>query len=349
MRLPALALALATFSPLTAQSLTATLAAAKDNTIYSVDPATGSNGAGDRFFCGTDLGLTIRRGLIAFDVAAAIPAGATIVSARLELSMAQTRSTNRAVTLHRLNSNWGEAGSIAGSGQGGGGIAQPGDATWDFAFWPNTPWQNPGGDFNASASASTVLSAFGRFSWSSAQLVADVQSMLDAPAANFGWLLRTDENVITTSRALHSRESVSTADRPALVIGYLPPAARVTSVGSGCNGGGPSPLLLGASGLPRVPNASFALNLSGGPTGAVMAINLYALQQVPPLPLGGGCFLYGDFTTFVLGITTGGTLPFGIPANLAFMGYELTAQGVALDFFNLTFATSNGLVLRLGT
>lgn len=57
------------------QSLTATLAAAKDNTIYSVDPVTGSNGAGDRFFCGTDLGLTIRRGLIAFDVAAAIPAG----------------------------------------------------------------------------------------------------------------------------------------------------------------------------------------------------------------------------------------------------------------------------------
>lgn len=239
--------------------------------------------------------------------------------------MAQTRSTNRAVTVHRLSSNWGEAGWIAGSGQGGGGIAQPGDATWDFAFWPNTSWQNAGGDFKRDREREhgdeRVRALLVELDPTRRRRAVDARHA----GANFGWLLRTDENVITTSRALHSRESASATDRPALVIGYLPPAARVTSVGSGCNGGGPSPLLLGASGLPRVPNPSFALNLSGGPTGAVMAINLYTLQQVPPLPLGGGCFLYGDFTTFVLGITTGQTLPFGIPANLAFMGYELTA------------------------
>ncbi|MBI5853552.1 MAG: DNRLRE domain-containing protein [Planctomycetes bacterium] len=349
MRIHSLVAATALVVSLSAQTQVV-LGAAQDNTIYSGDPVTGSNGAGDRFFCGTDLGLLNRRGLIAFDVAAAVPPGSTIVSARLELSVAQTRSTNRACTVHRVTSDWGEAGSVAGSGQGGGGIAMPGDATWDYAFWPTTTWlvAGGGGDFLATASASTVVGFTGRFAWSSAQLTADVQAMLDTPGSNFGWLLRTDETVISTARAFHSREALVAANRPSLTINYLP-AASVTSVGAGCTGGGPSPLTLTATGLPQVPNPAFALDVAGGPIGGLMAINLFALQQNPPLPVGGGCEVYGDFATFIIGFTVGGTLPFGIPNNTAFIGIELTTQGVALDFANLTFATSNGLVLRLGT
>ena len=51
-----------------------------DNTMYSENGGT-SNGAGTHIFAGKtkgDLGTMIRRGLVGFDVAGAIPAGATI-------------------------------------------------------------------------------------------------------------------------------------------------------------------------------------------------------------------------------------------------------------------------------
>ena len=337
--------------PAVAQNQLATLGAAKDNTIYDLDPATGSNGAGSRFFCGTDLSSSIRRGLISFAISRTIPAGSTIVSARLDLTLAQTNSSSRACTLHRLTSSWGEAGSIASSGQGGGGFAMPGDATWDYAFWdPTTPtaWQTQGGDFNSTSSASTVVGSSGTFSWSSAQLTADVQAMLDQPGQNFGWLLKTDETVIRTARAFHTHEASLAADRPALVVTYTPPAAAVTSFGTGCTGGGASVLSLSANGLPTVPNPTFGFTLIGGPAGAVLAVNLFALPQSPPIPIGGGCDILGDFNTLLIGLVTTGVLPFQIPNNPVFYGFELTAQGVALDFSTGGIATSNGLTLLIG-
>ena len=64
-----------------------------------------------------------------------------------------------------------------------------------------------GGDFSGTASASQSVGAIGQYTWSSAQMVADVQSWLDTPASNFGWLVLGDESTSTDGEAVrHSRE-----------------------------------------------------------------------------------------------------------------------------------------------
>src|SRR5207247_9985452 len=90
----------------------------------------------------------VRRGLIAFDVAGSVPAGSTITSAQLQLSMSLTIAGPIDVSLHRALADWGQGTSFSTAGGGGmGAPATPGDATWTLRFFPATPWTNPGGDF----------------------------------------------------------------------------------------------------------------------------------------------------------------------------------------------------------
>ena len=136
-----------------------TLGASQDNTIFSEDGGL-SNGAGDYFFAGrtkgTD-GTEVRRGLVAFDVAGALPAGSTINSVTLTLYMSRSRTQDEIVDLHRILADWGEGTSHADGEEGKGAVATPGDATWSHRLWPGTPWGSPGGDFAASPSASAVV------------------------------------------------------------------------------------------------------------------------------------------------------------------------------------------------
>lgn len=337
---------LVAISSLPAQQVSVTLAPSADNTIY--DFGTLSNGAGTRFFTGTDLASGSRRGLSKFDVAGSIPAGSTIVSARLELTTAQTHSTDRAVALHRLTADWGEGASAATGGQGGGAPAAPGDATWADNFFPNSSWQTAGGDFDPIASATTVATFSGVVTWSSAQMVTDVQGWLDQPATAFGWILVTDESVVQTARAFHSREAINPGDRPRLILGYDPPAASVQNVGSGCTGGGVAPLTIAANGLPSVPNPSFGITISGGPSGGLMLIDYFGRMLANPIPLGQGCFLYGDVGVLFDGVSTTGTTPLPVPNDPNLFGASLSVQGFSVVPATLQIAASNGLVLFLG-
>src|SRR5688572_4850705 len=169
---------------------TATLAAAKDNTLYQ--PASGgttnSNGAGEHCFAGrTDDGY-LRRGVMACNLTNSIPPGSIITSVTLTLYMSRTRDTADNVPLHRLLANWGEAASNAAQEEGRGIQAMPGDATWCHRFYPTSFWASVGGDFVAAASATTAVNKEGFYSWSSPGLVADVQLWLNNPGTNFGWL-----------------------------------------------------------------------------------------------------------------------------------------------------------------
>jgi hypothetical protein len=51
-------------------------------------------------------------------------------------------------------------------------------------------------------------------------MVADVQSWLDDPASNFGWLLLGDETTSLTARRFDTREAPNSALRPALEITF---------------------------------------------------------------------------------------------------------------------------------
>ena len=194
----------------------------KDNTLYEYDPAEGdhSNGAGFHFFAGENGMGELRRGVLAFDVAGTIPPGSTITAVTLSMNMSMTQAGAVTVELHKLLADWGEGTSHAPMGEGDGAPATPNDATWRHRFFDTVFWTTQGGDFSATVSASQSVGGIGQYTWSSAQMVADVQSWLDNPASNFGWLVLGGETAIAMAKRFDSRESASP---PMLTIEFSGP------------------------------------------------------------------------------------------------------------------------------
>ena len=72
--------------------------------------------------------------------------------------------------------------------------------------------------------ASTSVGDIGDYTWgSTSQMVADVQTWLDSPATNFGWLLRANETRNKTSERFDSKENGTVANRPVLTVTFIPP------------------------------------------------------------------------------------------------------------------------------
>ncbi|MCG3125220.1 MAG: hypothetical protein CHACPFDD_00036 [Phycisphaerae bacterium] len=197
----------------------------KDNTIFSEGAL--SNGAGQHMFAGLTAFGDSRRALIAFDVAGALPAGATVTSVQLTLHLSKTVSGPVPVELHRALQDWGEGASDAAGEEGRGIAAEPGDATWDFRFYDTDAWSAGGGDFAAAASAMALvgdLTEVGPHTWGSTPaMVADVQGWLDNPASNAGWLILGDESTASTAKRFDTREFPTSPERPALVVEFTPP------------------------------------------------------------------------------------------------------------------------------
>lgn len=172
---------------------------------------TGAIGAGD-LFVGTTNEPTSRRALLRFDVSG-VPAGATIVTAELQVIVASMMG-GRAVSLHLVTTDWNE-GTSTPTGQSGGicGTAASDDATWADTGLGGS-WTTAGGDFVALASATSADIA--ATSLTSAQMVADIDGWVATPGDNLGWIL------------VHALEGTAgnvvklTAASTRLVIRYLP-------------------------------------------------------------------------------------------------------------------------------
>jgi hypothetical protein len=200
--------------------------AAKDNTLYIDTEGFVSGALIDGIFAGVNAGGQARRGLLEFDVAGALPAGATITSVRLVLQMSRTVSGAIDVGIHPVAAEWGEGTSVAEFGNGGGGAggqSTTGDATWLHTFFPSTFWSDPGGDFSLGASATISVSGIASYTWgSTAEMVADVQGWLDDPSSNHGWLVLGDETTTATAKKFNSRENGNPSSRPKLIVEYEP-------------------------------------------------------------------------------------------------------------------------------
>lgn len=215
---------------------TLTIGASKDNTLFESASGATSNGAGEFLFAGPTGNRAqgrLQRLVIAFDIAGNVPAGSTVTGVKLTLHMSQANSGSEPFTLQRLLADWGEGSSNAGNPQGSGNTASSatGDATWVHRFFNSDTWSNTGGDFSNTVSASTsVGAAAGFFSWSDAQMVADVQGWVDNPAGNFGWILIGNESALRTAKRFDSRENSDAADRPVLEVTYSVAQATATPV-----------------------------------------------------------------------------------------------------------------------
>ena len=236
------------------------LEASKDNMILE-DSGSLSNGAGFFFIVGRTGTLNSfykKRSLLAFDVAAGVPAGATVTSAVLELYMRKTVSGPQTVLLHRAAKDWGEGTSYATGGNGE--PATPGDATWTDTFYPGQKWSSPGGDFLATVSASQSVDDLGPYTWSSPQLTADVQDMLDDPAGNFGWILIGNETGQKTTKMFGSRTGFP-SQIPKLTVTYTLALQSYCTAGTSASG---CQATLSASGTPSATAATgFFLDAAG--------------------------------------------------------------------------------------
>lgn len=218
----ALLVSLALIPSLTsAQSVT--LTPVHDNTLFEDAEGDTSNGAGTGIFCGRNSQGRIRRAVLVFDLVDALPPGAHLDSAVIELRMASSSDLEpRTLHLHRLLADWGEGGSA--SAGGGGAPAQAGDATWLHTFYPTSFWSVPGGDFAAEESDSLDVLGAGSYTWRAEQLTEDVRGWITGANENFGWTILGDESEPNTARRFDSREAPDPSVRPHLTLYFTLPS-----------------------------------------------------------------------------------------------------------------------------
>jgi len=298
----------------TARADVVSLVPIKDNTLYepiqkdSLEDR--SNGAHVHMFTGRTKDaqnavgeIAVRRAVLAFDIAGSgIPAGSTIDSVTLSLRCTKVRSNSGSnVRLHELLSDWGEGTSNSGGRQEGRGTTPTvGDATWRHTFYDTQFWTTEGGDYDGTASATTSVGGQGDYTWGSTSgMVADVQSWLDNPAQNFGWILVGDENQNETAKQFATRENTESggAFRPELIINYTP---QVISGGccqeAACSVETPASCTT-LGGLYQGDGTSCSPNPCVEPFGGCCASNGTCTEDTQSLCEGGGGVFQGDGST----------------------------------------------------
>jgi hypothetical protein len=157
---------------------------------------------------GSNAGNTLRRSLLRFELADAIPSGASITAVELTVQvvlMVPPSPVSSNFELHRLLRPWRESA-----------------VTWTWADNPISPWGTGGAgrddDALPTGSASVFVSGLGQYVFESTpELVADVQLWVDDPSSNAGWLLRSDTESPFTARHFGTRENASNPARLTIV------------------------------------------------------------------------------------------------------------------------------------
>lgn len=320
-----------------------------DNTLYQNATGTLSNGRGTGLYVGVTGQPGLRRPLLKFDVDGFVPAGARILAAQLTISCVQSAFGGPIpVTMHRALASWGEGTSVATGGGGQGTTARTGDATWLHRFYPNTFWTNPGGDFDPTASATIVTPPYGICSSNvTTALIADVQSMLDNPSGNFGWLLKTNEQTAYMARKIESRESNFT--KPVLTVTYVLPG-QAAPLGQGCPVNG-QPFAYALSAAP-LGGTTVQLVPSNGPANQLCA-NLIGLSfEFPGTPLLPQCSLLlplgGFFVSHsIVALDGAGTASSPLTLPNGYTGVSLVLQAAALDSSAAGYVLSNAVFALL--
>jgi hypothetical protein len=205
---------------------TVTIEASRDATLIEHPDGALANGRGPLFVGRTAQAQgSVRRALLHFDVAGALPDGAIIESVSLTLYSAPGNSPPAWVRLYRVLADWGEGPSF--SGGGGGADAEPGDVTWIHTFYDYQLWVHGGGQFVGRASASLEVADIGFYTWqSTSHLVQDVRLWQAAPPRNFGWILTGDEATRQSAKVFASRDDPDPSLRPVLEVTYRLPGGR---------------------------------------------------------------------------------------------------------------------------
>ncbi len=194
------------------------------------------------------------RGLIQFDIASNIPAGATILSAQLVLWVilqppADEGQPNMTFDIHRMLSSWVEGEGVAGGGPPIGSPALEGETTWNSRQHGLLAWGAPGGDAGVDYFATPSTSIFvgspdvGQTDCNpcgsaiSLMLAADVQYWLDNPTQNHGLLIKAQDEIAAWSTKQFMVPESQIDDFPRLTVTYtveaVPEPSTLAFVGVG--------------------------------------------------------------------------------------------------------------------
>ncbi|MDH3350624.1 MAG: DNRLRE domain-containing protein, partial [Gammaproteobacteria bacterium] len=148
-----------------------------------------------------------QRPVLQFDLSE-VPAGAKILSARLEL-MQQSVNNGGAVAVHRMTRDW-----VEGT-RNGGGIAD--GATWQTHDGSGA-WLQQGGEFDATVYGVTQVSGAKSGNWVAWDIRDLVQEWVSGNAPNFGLMLAGDGTV--TGAQYASKDTSGAEQAPKLTIAY---------------------------------------------------------------------------------------------------------------------------------
>jgi hypothetical protein len=193
----------------------------RDTTLIEDPGGAFSNGAGPVLFAGrTNQGAgSVRRGLLRFDLAGALPRGAVVESVTLRLTALPGNPGASRFRLYRVLADWGEGASFATGGRGA--PSESGDATWIHTFYDDRFWEYAGGQFVGTASAEFEVEGAGTYVVSDdRKLLADTRLFAAAPSRNFGWILIGDETRPQTVQPFATREADDPGQVPVLEISF---------------------------------------------------------------------------------------------------------------------------------
>jgi len=190
--------------------LSVSLTPIADTTLFETSPDN-NFGASIDLRAGTTAQGKKSRALLMFDVAGKLPTNAVVTNVTLVLKVTNIPGGGGATSIfgiHRVLAAWGEGSKDSAA-------ASAGEASWVARLFLDSLWQAPGGsagaDYATAPSSTTSVAGLGPYTFgSTSNLVADVQSWVDGPAQNFGWLLATEsENVLQTARRFGAREDAT--------------------------------------------------------------------------------------------------------------------------------------------
>jgi hypothetical protein len=208
-------------------AMTISLGSVSDTSLFENKPD--SNLGATTLLAGTNQQVSKARGLFLFDLSS-LPAGAVVTEVQVQLYCTRQPDPDQHggpvasdFSLYRMYVGWGEGGGASNTGS----AAAVGDATWNERHYAGISWGTPGGlagsDYANNPSATTSVGNIGMYVWgSSNELIADVQSWIDSPETNFGFMLASQSEASPGSaRRFASREQPGgLIPAPQLIVTY---------------------------------------------------------------------------------------------------------------------------------
>ncbi|MCY2958930.1 MAG: DNRLRE domain-containing protein [Planctomycetota bacterium] len=253
-------------APAAAQIQLASVPCVADAAIYSESGAV-ANGSGENLFVGANSAGNVRRSLVRFDLASAVPPGSVVVGAYLSVSVNQGNPGPEPLRARRVLASWAEGPANPSGSEGQGAAASGSDVTWTLRdFAAGLAWAAPGGDLALENSFSGNLSDSGTSGFdATAAGLADIQAWVDQPALNLGWALLGNETTASSAKRLDSRTAANANARPLLQVTYFAPGAQPSTfcpANANSTGG---PASIASSGTTSVAANAFTLLASGLP------------------------------------------------------------------------------------